>query len=88
MYKKMEVKINHFRFHWWTANAMENDGLPIIVLCSVFLPGVTSSVKMKVIDNSGTEKDFDLCFFISDIYMSTFKLAEKIRGQFSSEVPL
>ena len=56
---------------------------------NIFLPGVTSSVKAKVIDNSGTEKDFDLrFFFIRHIFTSTFKLAEKIRGQFSSEVPL
>ena len=71
------------------ANAIENDGFPIIVLTmslyrqNIFLPGVTSSVKTKVIDNSGTEKDFDLrFFFIRHIFTSTFKLAEKIRDQF------
>ena len=68
--------------------------LEIIVLYSEFVSAKYLLARCdvisekKVIDNSGTEKDFDLrFFFIRHMFTSTFKLAEKSEVN-SSEVPL
>ena len=71
-----------FQFSYKMANAMEYF-IMSLYRQSFFLPGETSSVKTKMIDNSGWKKMLTFGFFIVIfLWVLTFKLAEKIIVKF------